>query len=266
WKEDDGEGEGEEELGGEWKGKALIKPDIVFFGEMLSNEFDRRLLEDREQVDLLIVIGTSLRVRFPTCLSPPSAQLPPHISQVSPVAQIVSHLPHSVPQILINRDPITHANFDVHLLGSGDTIVEYLCQKLAERSKPSPPLSSGWDLDERVPRKSSGVENGKGKEKSVVEDEEADWEPERVAGSHVWLFPGANGGRWVEAVRSAFEDSSSGGEEGSAGEGGENGNGNGNGLEVPNEANGKGGENSRSRTRSPDGSERGEERKKVRLE
>lgn len=30
--------------------------------EMLSDEFDRRLLEDREKVDLLIVIGTSLRV------------------------------------------------------------------------------------------------------------------------------------------------------------------------------------------------------------
>lgn len=31
--------------------------------EMLSDEFDQRLLEDREKVDLLIVIGTSLRVR-----------------------------------------------------------------------------------------------------------------------------------------------------------------------------------------------------------
>jgi len=37
--------------------------------EMLSDEFDHRLLEDREEVDLLIVIGTSLRVslsRLPT--------------------------------------------------------------------------------------------------------------------------------------------------------------------------------------------------------
>lgn len=46
----------------EWEGKPLIKPDIVFFGEMLSDEFDRKLLEDREEVDLLIVMGTSLRV------------------------------------------------------------------------------------------------------------------------------------------------------------------------------------------------------------
>ena len=32
--------------------------------------------------------------------------------------------------------------------------------------------------------------------------------PERVADSHVWLFPGANGGRWVELVRKAYEDPS----------------------------------------------------------
>lgn len=31
--------------------------------EALSDEFDHRLLEDREEVDLLIVMGTSLRVR-----------------------------------------------------------------------------------------------------------------------------------------------------------------------------------------------------------
>lgn len=44
--------------------------------EMLSDEFDHRLLEDREEVDLLIVIGTSLRVgSFP--LSSPAVQLTP---------------------------------------------------------------------------------------------------------------------------------------------------------------------------------------------
>lgn len=84
-----GKDDQEEEEVHEWRGKALVKPDIVFFGfvfslfsgfltledllanswwsglrsEMLSDEFDRRLLEDREEVDLLIVIGTSLRVR-----------------------------------------------------------------------------------------------------------------------------------------------------------------------------------------------------------
>jgi hypothetical protein len=72
--------------GNAWKDKAIIKPDIVFFGsvpsslrfdfewtyrslafpsryrENLSDEFDRKLLADRDEVDLLIVMGTSLRV------------------------------------------------------------------------------------------------------------------------------------------------------------------------------------------------------------
>ncbi|RKP26281.1 DHS-like NAD/FAD-binding domain-containing protein, partial [Syncephalis pseudoplumigaleata] len=40
----------------------ILKPDIVFFGENLPSEFDDRLAADREQVDLLIVMGTSLKV------------------------------------------------------------------------------------------------------------------------------------------------------------------------------------------------------------
>jgi hypothetical protein len=39
-----------------------VKPDITFFGEKLSDEFDRCLADDRFRVDLLLVIGTSLKV------------------------------------------------------------------------------------------------------------------------------------------------------------------------------------------------------------
>jgi NAD-dependent SIR2 family protein deacetylase len=39
-----------------------IQPDITFFGEKLTDEFDHALLADREAVDLLLVIGTSLNV------------------------------------------------------------------------------------------------------------------------------------------------------------------------------------------------------------
>jgi NAD-dependent histone deacetylase SIR2 len=42
--------------------RALMKPDIVFFGEKLPQIFDRSLAEDRDLVDLLIVIGSSLKV------------------------------------------------------------------------------------------------------------------------------------------------------------------------------------------------------------
>lgn len=73
----------------------LRQPDITFFGEKLSDEFDRSLLADRQEIDLLIVIGTSLKV--------------------SPVSDIIAHLPHSVPQILINKTPVKHINPDVKL-------------------------------------------------------------------------------------------------------------------------------------------------------
>ena len=41
---------------------ALMKPDIIFFGEQLPESFHRLLPEDREKVDLLIVMGSSLKV------------------------------------------------------------------------------------------------------------------------------------------------------------------------------------------------------------
>ena len=40
----------------------FYQPDITFFGEKLSDEFDRALVEDRPLIDLLLVIGTSLKV------------------------------------------------------------------------------------------------------------------------------------------------------------------------------------------------------------
>ena len=40
----------------------LMKPDIVFFGEPLPSGFNDHLDEDRLKADLLIVIGSSLKV------------------------------------------------------------------------------------------------------------------------------------------------------------------------------------------------------------
>ena len=200
WKEGQDSDSDDDEGGwaSEWTGKPLVKPDIVFFGEMLSDEFDHRLVEDREEVDLLIVVGTSLRV--------------------APVASIVSHLPHSVPQIVINRDPIQHANFDIHLLGDADAIVQHLCDRLAQASSatdtataPPPtatPTPNAWDLA-RVPVQAKPpAQNGSSTPAVIV--------PERVGDSHVWLFPGADPEhRWVQAVRRAFggEESGESGEE-----------------------------------------------------
>lgn len=40
----------------------LVQPDITFFGEKLTDNFDHSLAKDRDRVDLLLVIGTSLKV------------------------------------------------------------------------------------------------------------------------------------------------------------------------------------------------------------
>ncbi|XP_052429308.1 NAD-dependent protein deacetylase sirtuin-1 isoform X1 [Carassius gibelio] len=89
---------------------AIMKPDIVFFGENLPEFFHRAMKQDKDEVDLLIVIGSSLKVR--------------------PVALIPSSVPHDVPQVLINREPLPHLNFDVELLGDCDVIMNELCHRL----------------------------------------------------------------------------------------------------------------------------------------
>ena len=40
----------------------VIKPDIVFFGESLPKLFHRKMTDDKDDVDLLIVMGSSLKV------------------------------------------------------------------------------------------------------------------------------------------------------------------------------------------------------------
>jgi NAD-dependent histone deacetylase SIR2 len=72
----------------------ILQPDITFFGEDLPDEFGQRLIHhDRELVDLVIVIGTSLKV--------------------APVAEVPGILPRNVPQIYISR---TVSHVDVLVL------------------------------------------------------------------------------------------------------------------------------------------------------
>ncbi|KAI0966175.1 DHS-like NAD/FAD-binding domain-containing protein [Xylaria arbuscula] len=94
----------------------VMKPDITFFGEPLPDEFSKRLVKhDRNLVDLVIVIGTSLKV--------------------APVSEVVPFLPAHIPQIYISRTPVTHINFDIDLLGDCDVVVAELCRR------------AGWDLN-----------------------------------------------------------------------------------------------------------------------
>ncbi|TFY72441.1 hypothetical protein EVG20_g558 [Dentipellis fragilis] len=144
----------------------IMKPDITFFGEKLTDDFDYALAKDRQSVDLILVIGTSLKV--------------------SPVSDILTHMPHSVPQILINKTPVKHINPDIVLLGNADAIVEYLCAQLGWELPPHTPPSAGLQPPAYPVRK---------KRRS---QEPATFTPQRVGNSHVWLFEGADGGKWVE--------------------------------------------------------------------
>ena len=51
-----------------------MKPDIVFFGENLGEAFHRQLAIDKDDVDLLIIMGSSMKVRQ-VALIPGSWQL-----------------------------------------------------------------------------------------------------------------------------------------------------------------------------------------------
>jgi NAD-dependent SIR2 family protein deacetylase len=93
------------------KCKSFVKPDIVFFGEGLPERFHTLLSQDVEEVDLLLVIGTSL--------------------QVAPV----SHIPQYVQcqrRVLINRDEVGDfmRDEDVVLLGDCDDVVMSLACEL----------------------------------------------------------------------------------------------------------------------------------------
>lgn len=91
------------------KSFGVLKPDITFFGEALPDKFHDMIKKDLLECDLLICIGTSLKV--------------------APVSDIIKLLPSHVPQILINKDIVKHASFDLSLLGYCDDVASYITKK-----------------------------------------------------------------------------------------------------------------------------------------
>lgn len=113
----------------------IMKPDITFFGEQLPNDFFDRLKDiDKDKVDLVIVMGTSMKV--------------------APVSEIPNFLSRDVPQIYISRDPIHHINFDINLLGDCDVIVAELARR------------AGWTLNHKM------IPDGQTTEVAEVKDAE----------------------------------------------------------------------------------------------
>jgi NAD-dependent SIR2 family protein deacetylase len=88
----------------------LLKPDIVFFGESLPVNFFAHIRSTLPMCDLLIVTGSSMKVL--------------------PVGSIPDLIPPSIPQILINKDPILDHNFDLKLLGEADCIWSWIAREL----------------------------------------------------------------------------------------------------------------------------------------
>ncbi|KAL3476340.1 SIR2-domain-containing protein [Aspergillus californicus] len=87
----------------------VMKPDITFFGEDLPDEFGRRLIHhDRDKVDLVIVIGTSLKV--------------------APVAEVPGVLPSHVPQIYISRTGLQVFNLDIEPARTMDYLIRFAQQ------------------------------------------------------------------------------------------------------------------------------------------
>ncbi|RVX71766.1 hypothetical protein B0A52_03950 [Exophiala mesophila] len=91
--------------------KGLLKPDMTFFGEHVAETYATRLDIDTMKVDLLVIIGTSLKV--------------------APVNQMLLKIPSSVPQIWISKERCTRegVKVDIELLGECDLIVQELCRR-----------------------------------------------------------------------------------------------------------------------------------------
>lgn len=64
----------------------LVKPDIVFFGEDLPEEYHKKSRSDFPKCDLLIVIGTGLAVY--------------------PFAGLIGYVNDDVPRLLVNMEPV----------------------------------------------------------------------------------------------------------------------------------------------------------------
>lgn len=98
--------------------KGIFKPDIVFYGEKVSQEFWPRFDQDKKKVDLVLILGTSLKVE--------------------PVKNILSMIPASVPQIYISKTVCTGSWPDIELLGQCDIIVAELARR------------TGWRLEHEM--------------------------------------------------------------------------------------------------------------------
>ena len=163
----------------------VLKPGVTFFGETLNDNVRRSLEADREKIDALIVIGTSL--------------------SVAPISKVIEYMPPNIPRILINRtvvQPSTRCSdsedeekdlrdnyvFDACLLGFCDEVTRRLAKKMFQEDA-SQMLSSSTDKPtsgETVGQLLTDVLNGDDGEHKAEH-----WETVNVPPERVLLFAGA---------------------------------------------------------------------------
>ncbi|OHS94811.1 NAD-dependent protein deacetylase sirtuin-2 [Tritrichomonas foetus] len=85
----------------------LVKPDIVFYGENLPSRFFKLSANDFQECQLLITIGTSLKVY--------------------PFASLVNFVAKDVPRFLINQEKTDNFNFNKD--NSNDFLIQCDCQE-----------------------------------------------------------------------------------------------------------------------------------------
>ncbi|KAG7394663.1 hypothetical protein PHYBOEH_004861 [Phytophthora boehmeriae] len=155
--------------------RGVLKPEITFFGEILADNVSTTITKDRLQADLLLVIGTSLKV--------------------APVMEIPGYLPAHIPQVVINKTalkkkklkakqlsaagklsrtsnnkigqdtPGDEEEFDLSLLGECDDIVQYICDE------------AGWILDAKTSKNCKNkLARGMNEDYDDDEDEEEEEE------------------------------------------------------------------------------------------
>mmetsp|Transcript_32583 Transcript_32583/g.103832 ORF Transcript_32583/g.103832 Transcript_32583/m.103832 type:complete len:253 (+) Transcript_32583:889-1647(+) len=78
----------------------LVKPDIVFFGENLPARFFSSTVDDFPSCDLLVVMGTSLKV--------------------APFCELIHRVGAGVPRVLINREKVREMGAVKRHLGMSD--------------------------------------------------------------------------------------------------------------------------------------------------
>ncbi|XP_043274439.1 NAD-dependent protein deacetylase sirtuin-2 isoform X2 [Venturia canescens] len=83
--------------------EGIVKPDIVFFGEMLPERFHTLIDQDFRQADLLIIMGSSLVVQ--------------------PFASLVDRVSSTCPRLLINKEKVGIQDRLTRFLGFGQGLV-----------------------------------------------------------------------------------------------------------------------------------------------